>query len=187
MRTTKLVFMVLIGLAMIEFSFGQSLNAAPSTKAPQPSLVAPKTTASSAGQSAKAKSAKGAKVAKTAKAAKTVKAAKIAHARKAAPSMKGLAAVYSDKLAGRKTSSGQKFCQAQMTAAHRSLPLGTKVLVTNVRNHKTVEVRINDRGPHHAGRVIDLTTAAAAKIGMKKTGNALVQLEIVRDSPTGKS
>jgi rare lipoprotein A len=158
MRTTKLVFMVLIGLAMIEFSFGQSLNAAPSTKAAKASLAASKTTKSP-----------------TSTAAKSAKL------------MKGQAVVYSDKLIGRKTASGQKLCQTQMTAAHRSLPLGTKVLVTNVRNNKSVEVRITDRGPHHAGRVIDLTTAAAAKIGMKKTGNALVQLEVVRGDSSKKS
>jgi len=146
MQTTKLVFMALIGLAMIDFSTGQSLNAATS----QPSLASTKQTTSLASPSSKSKK-----------------------------SMHGLAAVYSDKLSGRKTASGQKFCQNGLTAAHRSLPLGTKVRVTNMRNHKTVEVRINDRGPWHAGRVIDLSGSAAAEIGMKKTGNALVNLEIV--------
>ena len=153
MQTTKLIFIVLIGLAMIEFSIGQTLNAATSAPAKKTSLASHKHTAKHA--SVRSRSAKLTK------------------------SMNGLATVYSDKLSGRKTASGQKFCQAQMTAAHRSLPLGTKVRVTNIRNSKTVEVSINDRGPRHAGRVIDLSAAAAVKIGMRKTGNSPVKLEIV--------
>jgi len=147
MQTTKLVFMAMISLAIIDPSTGQSINAATSTKAPRPSFTYSKHTAS--------------------------------RPKKPQESMHGLAAVYSDKLCGRKTASGQRFCQDGLTAAHRSLPLGTKVRVTNVRNRKSVVVSINDRGPRHAGRVIDLSAAAAAKIGMKKTGNALVKLEIV--------
>jgi len=161
MQKTKLLFWVLIGLAMIDFSVGQSLNAATSVTAQKTSLASRKHKASPA--SAHARSTKSTK------------------------SMNGLAAVYSDKLSGRKTSSGQRFCQDKLTAAHRSLPLGTKVLVTNIRNHKSVEVSINDRGPRHAGRVIDLSTAAAVKIGMKKTGNSLVKLEIVNETSAKKS
>lgn len=93
--------------------------------------------------------------------------------------MNGLASVYADRLNGRKTSSGQKFSQGKMTAAHRSLPLGTRVLVTNLHNNKTVEVCINDRGPYGAGRVIDLSFAAATQLGIKKQGVAQVSLEIV--------
>jgi rare lipoprotein A len=93
--------------------------------------------------------------------------------------MSGLAAVYSDKLAGHKTASGEKFSQEKLTAAHPSLPFGTKVNVTNTNNNKTVEVRINDRGPTQAGRVIDLSSAAAAKIGLGKKGTAPVKLEVV--------
>ena len=155
MQTTKLVFMVLIGLAMIEFSIGQSLNAATSAPAKKPSLASHKHTAKPA--STRAKRTKSTK------------------------SMHGLAAIYSDKLSGRKTASGQKFCQAQLTAAHRSLPLGTIVRVTNMRNRKSVEVSVNDRGPWHAGRVIDLSSAAAGQIGMKKAGIALVKLEIISE------
>lgn len=77
--------------------------------------------------------------------------------------------------------SGQRFSQKELTAAHRSLPLGTTVKVTNIRNSKSIEVRINDRGPFHAKRIIDLSTAAAEKVGMGKKGLALVQLEVVRD------
>lgn len=93
--------------------------------------------------------------------------------------MSGLAAVYSDKLAGHKTASGEVFSQEKLTAAHPSLPFGTKVSVTNTNNNRTVEVRINDRGPKQAGRVIDLSSAAAAKIGLGKKSMAPVKLEVV--------
>jgi rare lipoprotein A len=97
----------------------------------------------------------------------------------AGDTMSGLAAVYSDKLAGHKTASGEIFSQQKLTAAHPSLPFGTKVNVTNTNNNKTVEVRINDRGPKQAGRVVDLSSAAAAKIGLGKKGTAPVKLEVV--------
>ena len=100
--------------------------------------------------------------------------------------MAGLAAVYSDKLNGRKTASGQTFRQSELTAAHPSLPFGTMVKVTNTQNSKSVDVRINDRGPTQAGRVIDLSSAAAAKIGIKKIGTAPVKLEVVGEPPTKK-
>jgi rare lipoprotein A len=93
--------------------------------------------------------------------------------------MEGLAAVYSDKLNGRKTASGQVFRQSELTAAHPSLPFGTKVRVTNTKNNKSVEVRINDRGPTQAGRVIDLSSAAAAQVGIGKAGMAPVKLDVV--------
>jgi rare lipoprotein A len=93
--------------------------------------------------------------------------------------MAGLAAVYSDKLAGHKTASGEVFSQQKLTAAHPSLPFGTMVNVTNTNNNKTVEVRINDRGPKQTGRVIDMSSAAAAKIGLGKKGTAPVKLEVV--------
>jgi len=96
--------------------------------------------------------------------------------------MSGLAAVYSDKLAGHKTASGEVFSQQKLTAAHPSLPFGTTVNVTNTTNSRTVEVRINDRGPKQTGRVIDLSSAAAAKIGLGKKGTAPVKLVVV-DKP----
>ncbi|SFA95506.1 rare lipoprotein A [Rhizobium sp. NFR07] len=68
---------------------------------------------------------------------------------------------------------------AKLTAAHRSLPFGTKVLVTNKRNGKSVIVRINDRGPFIRGRVIDVSKAAAANIGMVSSGTAQVCFQIV--------
>jgi rare lipoprotein A len=105
---------------------------------------------------------------------------------KSSDSMEGLAAVYSDKLAGRKTASGEIFSQSKLTAAHPSLAFGTIVKVTNTKNNRTVEVRINDRGPTQAGRVIDVTSAAAAKIGVSKKSMAPVKLEVVGDAPAKK-
>lgn len=101
-----------------------------------------------------------------------------------ADGMSGLAAVYSDKLAGRKTASGAVFSQDKLTAAHPTLAFGTRVKVTNTKNDKAVEVTINDRGPKQEGRVVDLSSAAAAKIGIGKRGMAPVKLEVVSAAPT---
>jgi rare lipoprotein A len=100
-----------------------------------------------------------------------------------AAGMEGLAAYYSDRLDGRKTASGQVFDQSKLTAAHPTLPFGTMVKVTNTRNNRSVVVRINDRGPTQAGRVIDLSRAAASKLGMLRSGLAPVKLEVVKDAP----
>ncbi len=99
--------------------------------------------------------------------------------------MEGLAAVYSDKLQGRKTASGQWFDQTKITAAHPTLAFGTTVKVTNTKNSKSVNVLINDRGPTQAGRVIDLSRAAATKIGIGPNAMAPVKLEVVA-KPTAK-
>ncbi|MGH9894813.1 MAG: septal ring lytic transglycosylase RlpA family protein, partial [bacterium] len=79
---------------------------------------------------------------------------------------------------GQKTANGEVFNQNKLTAAHRTLPLGTTVEVTNVTNGKSVEVKINDRGPFVNGRVIDVSGAAAVRLGMKETGLARVQIEV---------
>ncbi|MGE0503695.1 MAG: septal ring lytic transglycosylase RlpA family protein [Rhizobiaceae bacterium] len=76
-----------------------------------------------------------------------------------------------------KTASGERMNPAAMTAAHRSLPFGTKVKVVNKRNGKSVVVRINDRGPFIRGRVIDLSKAAANSIGMIRSGHAPICME----------
>jgi rare lipoprotein A len=102
---------------------------------------------------------------------------------KSSDNMEGLAAVYSDKLAGRKTASGEVFSQSKLTAAHPSLPFGTMVKVTSTKNNKSVEVRINDRGPTQAGRVVDMSSAAAAKIGLGKKRMTPVKLEVVKEAP----
>ncbi|MGE7370123.1 septal ring lytic transglycosylase RlpA family protein [Neorhizobium sp. NPDC001467] len=78
-----------------------------------------------------------------------------------------------------KTASGERMNASLMTAAHRSLPFGTKILVTNKKNGKSVVVRINDRGPFIRGRIIDVSKAAARNIGMVNSGTAQVCYQIV--------
>jgi rare lipoprotein A len=158
MRSKEYALLALIGLATTELSIAQSPNVAAPSTAPAPS--------SAAAQAAAPPSAT---------------------APTGADTMEGLASVYSDKLNGRKTASGQVFRQSELTAAHPSLPFGTKVRVTNTKNNKSVEVRINDRGPTQTGRVIDMSSAAAAKIGIRKTGTAPVKLEVVSAMPAKKS
>jgi rare lipoprotein A len=97
--------------------------------------------------------------------------------------MDGLAAYYSNRLNGRKTASGQVFDQGKLTAAHPTLPFGTMVKVTNTKNNRSVVVRINDRGPTQPGRVIDLSRAAASKLGMLRAGLVPVKLEVVKEAP----
>lgn len=75
-----------------------------------------------------------------------------------------------------KTASGERMNPNELTAAHRSLPFGTKVLVENLNNGRSVVVRINDRGPFVGGRIIDLSKAAAAQIGMLGSGTAKVRV-----------
>ena len=83
---------------------------------------------------------------------------------------RGKASYYADSLAGRKTASGERYDTKQLTAAHRTLPFGTKLKVTNQRNGKSVIVRINDRGPFIKGRVIDLSRGAARQLGFISAG-----------------
>ena len=81
---------------------------------------------------------------------------------------------------GKVTANGERFNPNGLTAAHRTLPFGTKVKVKNLRNGKSVVVRINDRGPFIKGRVIDLALGAAKQIGLHRTGTARVSLTIVK-------
>jgi len=92
----------------------------------------------------------------------------------------GVASYYGAELAGNRTASGERFNPRAMTAAHRTLPLGTKLRVTNKANGRSVVVRINDRGPFHKGRLIDVSFAAAKEVGMIGTGKAPVRLEMLR-------
>jgi rare lipoprotein A len=94
-------------------------------------------------------------------------------------SQKGVASYYSDRFDGRRTASGERYENTAYTAAHKRLPLGTVVRVTNTRNGKSVDVTINDRGPYVRGRIIDLSRRAARAIGMVKHGLARVELEVV--------
>jgi rare lipoprotein A len=91
----------------------------------------------------------------------------------------GMASWYGPGFNGRQSASGEIFNQNALTAAHRTLPFGTKVKVTNVHNGRSVVVRINDRGPFSRGRVIDLSKAAAGAIGLVRSGVAPVRLEVL--------
>jgi rare lipoprotein A len=95
----------------------------------------------------------------------------------------GLAAVYSDKLNGRKTASGERYDRNALTAAHKTLPFGTRVKVTHSKNQKTVTVRINDRGPVQAGRILDLSPVAAKALGISTKGMGEVSAEVVGEAP----
>ncbi len=90
-----------------------------------------------------------------------------------------IASFYHDKFNGRKTASGEIFSNRKLTAAHRTLPFGTIVQVTNLRTGKSVEVRINDRGPFHSSRALDLSKAAFDSIGNTARGTMPVEYEIV--------
>jgi rare lipoprotein A len=89
-----------------------------------------------------------------------------------------VASYYGREFAGRRTASGEKFNPSGLTAAHRTLPFGTRVRVTNSRNGRSIIVRINDRGPFVKGRAIDLSSGAAGAISMGSTGN--VRMEVIR-------
>jgi rare lipoprotein A len=91
----------------------------------------------------------------------------------------GIASYYAEEFHGRKTSNGETFDMNALTAAHQTLPFGTLVRVTNKATGKSVVVRINDRGPFLKDRIIDLSLAAAEKIGMIGPGTAEVHLEIL--------
>jgi rare lipoprotein A len=89
----------------------------------------------------------------------------------------GEASYYGHELAGNRTASGERFNPGALTAAHRTLPLGTKLRVINKLNGKSVVVRINDRGPFVGKRLIDVSLAAAKQINMVRAGKAMVRLE----------
>lgn len=87
--------------------------------------------------------------------------------------------MYSRRFAGRKTASGERYSPDALTAAHNTLPLGTRVKVTGVQSRRSVVVVITDRGPNTAGRIIDLSSAAAREIGMVRSGLREVSLEVL--------
>jgi len=101
------------------------------------------------------------------------------------PAQRGLASVYSEHLNGKRTASGERYDGGSLTAAHRTLPLGAEVRVTNLDNGKSVRVRVNDRGPHIRGRIVDLSSRAAAALGIR-SGVARVKVEILaQPTPAG--
>lgn len=91
----------------------------------------------------------------------------------------GGASWYGPGFHGKKAASGERFNQNAMTAAHRSLPFGTVVKVVDQRTGKSIQVKINDRGPFHKGRIIDLSKAAASKLGFQNRGTTKVCIERV--------
>ncbi|MEB3266896.1 MAG: septal ring lytic transglycosylase RlpA family protein [Cyanobacteriota bacterium] len=98
----------------------------------------------------------------------------------AASVSRGQASWYGPGFYGNRTASGETFRPGTLTAAHRTLPFGTMVKVTNLSNGRSAVVRINDRGPFHGGRVIDLAHGAALELGVTASGTAPVSLEVLR-------
>lgn len=93
----------------------------------------------------------------------------------------GTASFYGHSLRGARTASGERFNPDDLTAAHPSLPFGTKLRVTNALTGDSVMVRVNDRGPFHSNRVIDLSEAAAKEIGIARMGSGKVELAVLND------
>ena len=103
-----------------------------------------------------------------------------AHAPVAPPrAQDGYASYYGAAFAGRRTASGERFDPNGLTAAHRDLPFGSRIRVTNLDNGRTVVVRVNDRGPYSDGRIVDVSWAAARELGMLRSGVARVHLELL--------
>ena len=97
----------------------------------------------------------------------------------------GTASWYGAKFHGHKTSNGETYDMYSMSAAHKNLPLPSYARITNLDNQQQVIVRVNDRGPFHGNRIVDVSYSAAYKLGMLKTGTARVKLEVIHfDSPT---
>jgi len=92
----------------------------------------------------------------------------------------GKASYYSNKFQGKKMANGQPYRKGKLTAAHKTLPFGTKIKVTNQQNGKTVKVKITDRGPHVKGRIVDLSLKAARRVDLVKAGVAPVKVKVIR-------
>lgn len=91
----------------------------------------------------------------------------------------GIATFYGRQFTGAKTASGERYAPDLLTAAHRTLPFGTRLQVTNPRNGNSVVVTINDRGPFHSNRILDLSDAAADQIGIRNAGSGRVELAVL--------
>ena len=102
---------------------------------------------------------------------------------KSAFTQSGQGSYYADKFAGRPTASGAPYRPGQLTAAHNTLPFGTKLKVTNTRNGHSVKVVVNDRGPHVKGRIVDVSKRAARKLGLLDAGVVPVQLKVLKMGP----
>ena len=99
----------------------------------------------------------------------------------------GVASWYGPGHDGKRTASGERFDMNAMTAAHRTLPFGTIVQVTNLETQQSVRVRINDRGPYARKRILDLSAAAARSLGIKEKGTARVRIEVVDEQSSPRS
>ncbi|MVN78343.1 septal ring lytic transglycosylase RlpA family protein [Hymenobacter sp. HMF4947] len=102
---------------------------------------------------------------------------------KSAFTQSGDGSYYADKFAGRATASGVPYRPGKLTAAHNTLPFGTRIRVTNVRTGRSVKVVVNDRGPHAKGRIVDVSKRAAGKLGLLDAGVAPVKLKVIRAAP----
>jgi rare lipoprotein A len=92
---------------------------------------------------------------------------------------KGIASYYHDSLHGRKTASGQVYNKHRLSAAHKTLPLGTRIQVTDAKTGRSIVVRVNDRGPFVKGRIVDLSKEAAKELGIVDRGIARVDLKVL--------
>ena len=95
----------------------------------------------------------------------------------------GQGSYYANKFSGRPTASGTPYRPSKMTAAHNTLAFGTRIRVTNVRNGRSVKVIVNDRGPHVAGRIVDVSGRAARRLDLVRAGVVPVRLEVIRAAP----
>lgn len=98
----------------------------------------------------------------------------------------GPGSYYADKFDGRRTASGDTYRPGQLTAAHNTLPFGTKLKVTNTRNGHSVKVVVNDRGPHVKGRIVDVSKKAARKLDLLDTGVAPMQIKVLHMGPAAR-
>jgi rare lipoprotein A len=98
------------------------------------------------------------------------------------PYQVGVASYYGRQFHGRTTANGERFNMYKLTAAHRALPLGTLLRVTNLRNGRCVRVKVNDRGPYVKGRVLDVSYQAARDLGMVRDGTTKVKIDILMDA-----
>lgn len=98
----------------------------------------------------------------------------------------GQGSYYADKFNGRPTASGTPYRPGQMTAAHNTLPFGTRIKVTNVKNGRSVKVTVNDRGPHVKGRIVDVSRKAARKLDLVEAGVVPVQLKVIKAASSSK-
>jgi rare lipoprotein A len=95
-------------------------------------------------------------------------------------SQRGVAAFYGPRLEGHKTACGGTYAASELTAAHRTLPCGTKLRITNTKNGKSVEATVNDRGPTSKKRIVDVSRAVAEQLDFVKQGTTTVELEVVK-------